>query len=201
MTLTGQEARFLAGGEIPIPLSSTFGGIRVEWKKFGILLRFTPTVIAGSTVNLDLAAEVSELDQNLAVTIAGTTIPGLTSRQAETTVRLGDGQSFAIAGLVSEQVRSQIDRVPLLGEIPILGALFRSTSFQRNETELLVVVTARLVEPLAPHQVPPLPTEYEDNNPSDLALFLLGIEGSSATPRQPPAPGAARPTGATGFER
>jgi pilus assembly protein CpaC len=201
VTLTGQEARFLAGGEIPIPLSSTFGGIRVEWKKFGILLRFTPTVIAGSTVNLDLAAEVSELDQNLAVTIAGTTIPGLTSRQAETTVRLGDGQSFAIAGLVSEQVRSQIDRVPLLGELPILGALFRSTSFQKNETELLVVVTARLVEPLAPHQVPPLPTEYEDNNPSDLALFLLGIEGSSATPRQPPAPGAARPTGATGFER
>jgi pilus assembly protein CpaC len=205
VTLTGQEARFLAGGEIPIPLSSTFGGVQVEWKKFGILLRFTPTVIAGSTVNLRLAAEVSDLDQNLAVTIAGTTIPGLSSRQAETTVRLGDGQSFAIAGLLSEQVRSQIDKVPLLGEIPILGALFRSTSFQRNETELLVVVTARMVEPLAPHQVPPLPTEYEDNNPSDLALFLLGIEGSSATPRQPAATpttsGAARPTGATGFER
>jgi pilus assembly protein CpaC len=202
VTLTGQEARFLAGGEIPIPLTSTFGGVQVEWKKFGILLRFTPTVIAGSTVNLKLAAEVSDLDPNLAVTIAGTTIPGLTSRQAETTVRLGDGQSFAIAGLLSDQVRSQIDKVPLLGDIPILGTLFRSTSFQRNETELLVVVTARMVEPLAPHQVPPLPTEYENNNPSDLALFLLGIEGTSATPRQPAAaPGTAKPSGATGFER
>ncbi len=204
VTLTGQEAKFLAGGEIPIPLSSTFGGIQVEWKKFGIILRFTPTVIGGSTVNLKLAAEVSDLDQTLAVTIAGTTIPGVTSRQSETTVRLGDGQSFAIAGLLSEQVRSQIDRLPFLGDIPILGALFRSTSFQRNETELLVVVTARLVEPVAPHELPPLPTEYENNNPSDLALFLLGMEGTPATPRQPAAtPGStpAKPTGATGFER
>jgi pilus assembly protein CpaC len=102
-------------------------------------------------------------------------------------------------------VRSQIDRVPLLGEIPILGALFRSTSFQKNETELLVVVTARLVEPVAPHQLPPLPTEFEDNNPSDLALFLLGIEGVRVDPRPAsatvPASGTARPRGATGFER
>jgi pilus assembly protein CpaC len=199
VTLTGQEARFLAGGEIPIPLSSTFGSVQVEWKKFGIILRFTPTVIAGTTVNLKLAAEVSDLDPNLAVTIGGTTIPGLTSRQSETTVRLGDGQSFAIAGLLSDQVRSQIDRVPVLGSIPILGALFRSTSFQKNETELLVVVTARLVQPLAPHDVPPLPTEYEQNDPTDFALFLLGLEGKSVVPASRDA--SPRPTGTTGFER
>jgi pilus assembly protein CpaC len=205
VTLTGQEARFLAGGEIPIPLSSTFGSTSVSWKKFGIILQFTPTVIAGSSINLKLAAEVSDIDPSLAVTIGGTTIPGLTSRQSETTVRLGDGQSFAIAGLLSDQVRSQIDRVPLLGQIPILGALFRSTSFQKNETELLVVVTARLVEPVAPHELPPLPTEYENNNPTDLALFLLGIEGEDVDPRPAsatiPASGGARPKGATGFER
>jgi pilus assembly protein CpaC len=199
VTLTGQEARFLAGGEIPIPLASTFGSVQVEWKKFGIILRFTPTVIAATTVNLKLAAEVSDLDPNLAVTIGGTTIPGLTSRQSETTVRLGDGQSFAIAGLLSDQVRSQIDRVPLLGSIPILGALFRSTSYQKNETELLVVVTARLVQPLAPHEVPPLPTEYEQNDPTDFALFLLGLEGRSATPAARDT--SPRPSGATGFER
>jgi pilus assembly protein CpaC len=205
VTLTGQEARFLAGGEIPIPLASTFGSTSVQWRKFGIILQFTPTVIAGTSINLKLAAEVSDLDPNLAVTIGGTTIPGLTSRQSETTVRLGDGQSFAIAGLLSDQVRSQIDRVPLLGDIPILGALFRSTSFQKNETELLIVVTARLVAPVAPHELPPLPTEYENNNPTDLALFLLGIEGEAVDPRPAsatvPASGGARPKGATGFER
>ncbi|HYG69882.1 MAG TPA: type II and III secretion system protein family protein [Anaeromyxobacteraceae bacterium] len=205
VTLTGQEARFLAGGEIPIPFSSTFGNVSVEWKKFGIILRFTPTVIAGTSINLRLAAEVSDIDPSLAVTVGGNTIPGLTSRQSETTVRLGDGQSFAIAGLLSDQTRSQIDRVPLLGDIPILGALFRSTSFQKNETELLVVVTARIVEPVAPHELPPLPTDYENNNPTDLALFLLGIEGRQVEPRPAsatvPASGAARPRGATGFER
>lgn len=203
VTLTGQEARFLAGGEIPIPLASTLGSTTVEWKKFGIILRFTPTVIAGTTVNLKLAAEVSELDSSLAVTIGGTTIPGLTSRQSETTVRLGDGQSFAIAGLLSDQVRSQINRIPVLGQIPILGALFRSTSYQKNETELLVVVTAHLVEPVSPHQLPPLPTDYENNNPTDLALFLLGLDGQRTEPRPASAPegSGGRPQGATGFER
>ncbi len=199
VTLTGQEARFLAGGEIPIPLTSTFGSTQVEWKKFGIILRFTPTVIGATTINLKLAAEVSDLDPNLAVTIGGTTIPGLSSRQSETTVRLGDGQSFAIAGLLSDQVRSQIDRVPLLGSLPILGALFRSTSYQKNETELLVVVTARLAEPLAPHDVPPLPTEYERADPTDLGLFLLGLEGGATQPAERGR--APQPPGATGFER
>jgi pilus assembly protein CpaC len=201
VTLSGQQARFLAGGELPIPLGGSFGQIAVEWKKFGILLDFTPTVIAGDTIHLDLAAEVSELDQSLGVTIGGTTIPGLSSRQSQTTVRLGDGQSFAIAGLISERIRSQIEKVPLLGSIPILGTLFRSSQFRRDETELLVVVTARLARPVAPHQLPPLPTERELNHPSDFALFLLGSDGS--TPAKTTMANAVEggPAGARGFAR
>jgi len=177
VTLTGQQAKFLAGGEFPIPLAGTFGQVQVEWKKFGIQLEFTPTVIAESTIHLNLAAEVSEIDPSLSVSVGGTTVPGLASRQSSTTVRLGDGQSFAIAGLLSDKTRSTIDRVPVLGSIPIIGALFRSSQFQRNETELLVVVTARLAKPVAPHELPPMPTDRELNHPSDLELFLMGWDG------------------------
>jgi pilus assembly protein CpaC len=194
VTLSGQQARFLAGGELPIPLGGSFGQVQVEWKKFGILLDFTPTVIANDTIHLDLSAEVSEIDQSLSITIGGTTIPGLSSRQSQTTVRLGDGQSFAIAGLLSDKVRSQIEKVPLLGSIPILGALFRSSQYRRDETELLVVVTARLAKPVAPHQLPPLPSERELNNPSDFELFLLGSDGGDR-------PVEGGPAGARGFVR
>ncbi|HEX9243687.1 MAG TPA: type II and III secretion system protein family protein [Anaeromyxobacter sp.] len=208
VTLSGQEAKFLAGGEFPIPLTSAFGSAQVEWKKFGIILKFTPTVIAGTTIHMNLSSEVSDIDPALSVVIGGVQIPGLSSRQSETTVRLGDGQSFAIAGLLSEKIRSQIDKVPLLGALPILGVLFRSTRYQKSETELLVVVTAHLVHPLEPHQLQPLPTEYEDNQPSDLALFLLGLDGERVRPAAPGAPPGAsrtspapRPRGATGFAR
>jgi pilus assembly protein CpaC len=202
VTLSGQQARFLAGGELPIPLGGSFGQVQVEWKKFGILLDFTPTVIAGDTIHLDLNTEVSEIDQSLAITIGGTTIPGLSSRQSQTTVRLGDGQSFAIAGLLSDKIRSQIEKVPVLGSIPVLGALFRSSQFRRDESELLVVITARLVKPVAPHELPPLPSERELNHPSDFELFLLGSEGGG-TPSSPRKTYAidGGPAGARGFER
>jgi pilus assembly protein CpaC len=203
VTLSGQQARFLAGGELPIPLGGSFGQVQVEWKKFGILLDFTPTVIAADTIHLDMKAEVSDIDTSLAITVGGTTIPGLTSRQSETTVRLGDGQSFAIAGLLSDRVRSQIEKVPLLGSIPILGSLFRSTQYRRDETELLVVVTARLAKPVAPHQLPPLPTERELNHPGDLELFLMGWD-SGGTPEARPSASTATaggPSGARGFVR
>jgi pilus assembly protein CpaC len=176
VTLSGQEARFLAGGEIPIPLASALGQVSVEWKKVGVILRFTPTVLGEGTIHLRLAAEVSDLDPASAVTIAGTTVPGISSRQSETTVRLGDGQSFAIAGLLSDRVRSQVDQVPGLGSIPIIGALFRSSAYQREETELLVVVTARLARPVAPEAVQPLPTERAGIEPGNLDFFLLGSD-------------------------
>jgi pilus assembly protein CpaC len=204
VTLSGQEARFLAGGEFPIPLVGALGQVTVHWKKFGILLNFTPTVI-GDTIHLKLGAEVSDIDSSLAITVGGSTIPGLTSRQSETTVRLGDGQSFAIAGLLSDRTRSSIAEVPVLGQIPILGALFRSTAFRRDETELLVLVTARMAAPLAPHQVPPLPTEFQLNDPDDFSLFLLGIDGidrdvkvKTASAETIPAGG---PAGSRGFVR
>jgi pilus assembly protein CpaC len=200
VTLSGQEAKFLAGGEMPIPLASTFGTIQVEWKKFGILLNFTPTVIGDNTIHLRLATEVSDIDPSLAITIGGSTIPGLTSRQSETTVRLGNGQSFAIAGLMSDRVRSNIDKVPLLGSIPILGALFRSSQFRRLESELLVIVTARLAQPVAPHELPPLPTDFELNDPGNFEFFLLGMDGS-ANDAVRTASTTGRPAGATGYAR
>jgi pilus assembly protein CpaC len=182
VAMSGQEARFLAGGEFPIPLSTGLGNVSVQWKKFGIILTFTPTVIDEGSIHLRLAAEVSDVDPSRGVTIGGFAVPGLTSRQSETTVRLGDGQSFAIAGLLSNRIRSQVDKVPLLGDIPVLGALFRSVDYRRDESELLVVVTARLARPLSPHEVPPLPTDEELNDPNDMELFLLGSEGR----RRPP---------------
>lgn len=178
VALSGQEARFLAGGEFPIPMSTGLGATAVQWKKFGIMLSFTPTVVGDGLLNLKLATEVSDVDASRSVTIGGFSIPGVTSRQSETTVRLADGQSFAIAGLMSSRMRQQIDKIPLLGDLPILGALFRSIEYSRDESELLVVVTAHLARPLAPHEVPRLPTEDEMNDPNDFELFLLGSQGS-----------------------
>jgi pilus assembly protein CpaC len=159
--------------------------VSVQWKKFGIILNFTPTVIADGALHLKLAAEVSDVDPARSVTIGGFSIPGLTSRQSETTVRLMDGQSFAIAGLLSDRVRSQIQRVPLLGDLPILGALFRSVSYQRDESELLVVVTAHLAKPVAPHDAPHLPTDNELNDPNDVQLFLFGNDGGGGRSHDP----------------
>jgi pilus assembly protein CpaC len=174
VAMTGQEARFLAGGEFPIPLASGFGTVQVEFKKFGIQLKFTPTVLSDGLINLKLATEVSEIDSSLAVTIGGFSVPGLASRQSETTVRLRDGQCFAIAGLLSDRMRSTAAKLPVLGDIPLLGALFRSTQYRREETELLVVVTAKLVRPVSPQDAPLLPGEEELNDPDDFELFLLG---------------------------
>src|SRR5262249_32572356 len=177
VAMSGQEAKFLAGGEFPIPVSTGLGAVGIQWKKFGIILNFVPTVVSDGILHLKLSAEVSDVDASRSVTIGGFTVPALTSRQSETTVRLSDGQSFAIAGLLSNQIRSQIDKVPVLGDIPILGALFRSTSYRRSETELLVVITARLTKPVAPHELPRMPTDEELNDPNDFELFLLGAEG------------------------
>jgi pilus assembly protein CpaC len=195
VTLAGQEAKFLAGGEIPIPLTSTLGALTVQWKKFGIQLGFTPTVLDAGTINLRVASEVSELDPKSGIQTGGLIIPGIAARQAEATVRLGDGQSFAIAGLLSDKVRSTIDRVPFLGTIPILGALFRSSDYRREETELLVVITAHLVKPVAPHEVPPLPNDFEGYEPGAFSFFLLGLD----TAGSPPGPARRGPAGAGGF--
>jgi pilus assembly protein CpaC len=177
VALSGQEAKFLVGGEFPIPMSAGLGVVTVQWKKFGIILNFTPTVIADGALHLKLQTEVSDVDPARSVIVGGFSIPGLTSRQSETTVRLADGQSFAIAGLLSDRVRTNVNRIPFLGDLPILGALFRSISYQRDESELLVVVTAHLARPVSPHDAPPLPTDHEQNDPNDIQLFLFGAQG------------------------
>jgi Flp pilus assembly secretin CpaC len=179
VALSGQPATFLAGGEFPVPMPAALGTVGVDYKKFGVQLQFVPTVV-GSQIQLKLASTVSDIDFSLGVSVGGVSVPGVTSRHSETTVRLRDGESFAIAGLLSDRVRSSVDKVPGLGDLPILGTLFRSTSYRREETELLVVVTAHLVSPQG--DKPVMPGEDMLADPSDVELFFLGsIESKEAS--------------------
>jgi pilus assembly protein CpaC len=161
MAISGQEGSFLAGGKILIPVSQDERRITLEEKEFGVGLRFTPTVLAGGRINLKVAPEVSELSrEGVGVTAAGFSggaiLPLITTRRAMTTVQLYDGQSFAIGGLIRNNQSTNVRGLPLLGEVPVLGALFRSTDFQHDRSELLFVITAHLVKPLPAGQ--PLPT-------------------------------------------
>ena len=205
VAMSGETASFLAGGEFPIPLPQSLGQIGVEYKKFGIQLDFTPTVV-GDNIQLAVAVTVSDIDFSLGIRLASVNVPGLVSRHAQTTVRLKDGQSFVIAGLLSDTVRSNVDKVPWLGDVPVLGSLFRSSSYRRDETELLVVVTARRVHPLDDR--PELPGEHDTVDPSDLELFLLGRhesldsgERSSQDNGKSSRSLTSSPVGAVGFKR
>lgn len=146
--LSGETADFLAGGEYPIPISSGLGTTTVQYRKYGVSLSYTPTVLANGRISLRVRPEVSELTSQGAVTISGTTIPALTIRRAETTVELGSGQSFMIAGLLSNSSQSTITKTPGAGDLPILGSLFRSNSYKKGQTELVIVVTPYLVKPV-----------------------------------------------------
>ena len=174
VALSGETASFLAGGEFPIPVvqSGDSDAISVQYKPFGVSLGFTPTVLGDKTINLIVEPEVSAIDTNASVALGGFNIPGVQTRRASTTLELRDGESFAIAGLIQQDMTTQVSQVPLLGSLPIIGSLFRSTSFQKGETELIIVVTPRLVAPLKPEQVR-LPTDtVKDAN--ELELFLMG---------------------------
>lgn len=177
VTLSGQEASFLAGGEFPVPVPQDLNTLTVEFKTFGVGLTFTPTVLGKSKISMRVAPEVSDLDFANAITVSGFRVPALTVRRAATVIELDSGQSFAIAGLLNDTVRQVVSKFPGLGDIPILGALFRSSSFQKNETELIIIVTPRLVQPLEQAQQP-LPTD-QFIEPNDLEFFLQGrMEGS-----------------------
>ncbi|MEH6546573.1 MAG: type II and III secretion system protein family protein [Sneathiella sp.] len=145
--LSGESAYFLAGGEFPIPVPQEDGAVTVEYKPFGVQLEFTPTIVGEDRINLQVKPEVSQLSSNSAINVNGSFIQSLLTRRAETTVELASGQSFAIGGLLNNDGNNNISKTPLLGEIPILGALFRSASFQKNETELIIIVTPYLVKP------------------------------------------------------
>jgi len=155
----GQEASFLAGGEFPIPVvQGTLGSVTVVFKEFGIRLSFKPT-IAGDVIRLKVRPEVSSLDFNNGITLSGFRIPSLITRRAETDVELRDGQTFAIAGLMSNVTQNDAAAIPILSSLPIIGSFFKSTSKRADQTELMVLITPRLVRPLEPDEVPPLPTD------------------------------------------
>jgi pilus assembly protein CpaC len=154
--LSGETASFLAGGEFPIPVSQGNNAVTIEYKQYGVGLAFTPVVLAGGRISMRVRPEVSQLDSANGVTLNGFTVPALITRRAETTVELGSGQSFMIAGLMQNSGNNNVDKTPILGDLPILGALFRSTKFQRQETELVVVVTPYLVRPSSTQLATPL---------------------------------------------
>ena len=169
--LSGQTASFLAGGEFPIPQVDDEGNIGVEFRPFGVTLDFTPTVVDGDIINLELDSEVSAIDFANGVEIGGGTVPAVTASRASTTVEMRDGQSFAIAGILRDDFTDSTTQVPFLGDLPVIGALFRSAQFQRAQTELVIIVTAHLVQPANGRLAQPTdrirpPTENE--------LFLFG---------------------------
>jgi pilus assembly protein CpaC len=172
IALSGDTASFLAGGEFPIPVEQDDDGITIEFKPFGVSLSFTPTVIGDDLVNLELFTEVSDIDPTTAIQINQLSIPGLTTRRARTTVELRNGQGFAIAGLLRDDFEDTVRQYPLLGDVPILGQLFRSNGYRLNQSELVVIVTPYLVQPAKPTALL-TPTDLFQA-PSDGELFLFG---------------------------
>ncbi len=187
--LSGETADFLAGGEYPIPISQGLGTTSVEYKKFGVSLAYTPTVLANGRISIRVRPEVSELSSQGSITLNGFQVPALTVRRAETTVELGSGQSFMIAGLMSNGSQNTVDKMPGAGDLPILGSLFRSTSFRRGETELVIIVTPYLVNPVNANDIK-LPTDgYQ--NPNDIQRLFGNMENDGKTGGDRPKPMAA----------
>lgn len=174
--ISGDEASFLAGGSFPIPVpggASTGGAsnVTIEFKEFGVKLNFTPIVLGNGRIRLKVSPEVSDLDFTTAVKFDGFVVPGLTQRKVTTTIELAEGQTFAIAGLLNNNVTASKDVVPLLGDLPVIGALFRSVRYQRKETELIILVTPKLAEAMNPAQVLPAPGQ-KWRHPTESDLFL-----------------------------
>ncbi len=176
VALSGQSASFLAGGEFPVPIpSSGSDSLSIEYKEYGIRLNLTPTVIDRNRIHLKVAPEVSELDFSAGIQISGTQVPALNVRRTDTSISLADGESFVISGLINTSSRSAVDKLPGLGDIPVLGAFFRNSGMQREERELLMIVTPRLVNPLAADaSLPQLPGEQLRNyDPSVFEMLLF----------------------------
>ncbi|WP_084384741.1 type II and III secretion system protein family protein [Novosphingobium naphthalenivorans] len=185
-TLSGETADFLAGGEYPIPISQGLGSTSVEYKKYGVSLSYTPTVLANGRISMRVRPEVSELSSEGSVNLNGYEVPALTVRRTETTVELGSGQSFMIAGLLSNNTSNTIQKMPGAGDLPILGSLFRSTGYKRGETELVIVVTPYLVKPVDASQIA-LPTDGF-NSPNELQRLLGNMENDGVTGGKRPGP-------------
>lgn len=196
--VTGETATFLAGGEFPIPIAEGLGSLAIEYKQFGVALAFTPIVLGDGRISMRLRPEVSELSDEGSITLNGYKIPSLTVRRAETTVELGSGQSFMIAGLLRNGSRNTINKAPFLGDIPILGALFRSTQYQRQETELVIIVTPYLVRPVNTQMAAPTDGYRQ---PDDAMRDMMGQsymgKSGSVQPQAIAAPAAVAPATST----
>ena len=224
VALSGETASFLAGGEFPIPVVQNAGGgeeglssaITVQFKPFGVSLAFTPTVLADGVINLLVSPEVSSIDPSASITINNLIVPGLQTRRAKTVVELRDGESFAMAGLLRRDFQSTVRQFPILGSIPIIGTLFRSSGFNREETELVIIVTPRLVRPVRAGGLK-APTDRV-GAPNEADLFLLGRTDTGVPPAPefsappvivppapvvvvPPAPGGSAKLNPIGFEK
>ncbi|MDB5691891.1 MAG: Pilus assembly protein CpaC, partial [Alphaproteobacteria bacterium] len=183
--LSGETASFLAGGEFPIPLSNGLSGTSIEYKQYGVSLAFTPTVLEGGRISLRVRPEVSDLSDQGSIQLNGFRVPSLTTRRAETTVELGSGQSFMIGGLLRNSSGNTTDKAPFLGSLPIIGALFRSNSFRRDETELVIVVTPYLVRPVNAGEIA-LPTDGFRAAGTAERVFLGTAEHRTGEPRPRP---------------
>jgi len=198
VTTSGQQASFLAGGQFPYPLTTGTGAsatTSIQWQNFGVQLEFTPTVLNDGKIAVKVHPTVSELDFTLGVQSGGTAVPGLRVREMNTHVEVNDGQTFAIAGLLSDTSRNVINKFPILGDIPVLGVLFRSTEYQRNQTELVALVTPHLVKPMPPGAARLATDKWIE--PTDVDVYLLGLDQGrqSAAPAPAPAPAAPLPPG------
>ena len=183
VALSGQEAKFLAGGEYPVPVSQEDGVITIEFKPFGVELNFIPRVVDKDLINLELEAAVSDIDPTNGITLDSFTIDAFSRRETSTTVELRDGESFAIAGLLEDTFLDTNQQLPWLGDVPVLGALFRSASYQREQTELVIIITAHLVTPVT-GDVLALPTD-RIRPPTEQDLFLFGrVAAGTRAPRE-----------------
>ena len=171
ISMSGETASFLAGGEFPIPISGQNGEVTITYRQFGVGLAFTPTVLDDGLINLKVKPEVSQLDPTNSVRVGGVEVPGLTIRRADTTVELRNSQSFAIAGLLQNTETDRKAQVPWLGDIPVLGTLFKSSRFKNNETELVIIVTPRLVQPVSDISMLSTPLDHK-YSPGDEGFFL-----------------------------
>ena len=173
VALSGDTASFLAGGEFPVPVPGTLGQVSIDYKPYGVGLAFTPTVLRNGIINLVIKPEVSQLDSSNPVQVAGISVPPLIVRRASTTVELRDGQSFMLGGLLQSTSNTAQDQLPWVGDVPVLGALFRSAQYQKNETDLVILVTPHIVRPLAP--TAPIHTPLDNTLPgNDIDFFLMG---------------------------
>lgn len=183
VALSGQSASFLAGGEIPVPQSGGLGTTTVTYKPFGVGLTVTPTILSPGRIALKVAPEASDIDYTNAIVTDSVQIPAITTRRADTTVELGDGESFVIGGLISRTTTASVDKIPLLGDLPLIGAFFRDLKYSSAEKELVIIVTPHLVKPVAAGVAMPLPGDTREQRPGQVwGAYLMGVASDSELP-------------------